>query len=213
MSPRTQVGRRLLPPIFFPNIGHNQSASRIIALTFLTKNVSNESAFFVQRVHPYRAFLRTHIRTNFRVSSALTIPTCPRVGSHSSHSSHGPRVPIALTLSSKNNPSLRYLYLNQRRYYFVWLYRVLEIYIFITLWIPVLYHNNHPYYPIRNQRTELFVVSIIIIVMEIYDSRWRVFSQPRLPVIPRKYTYFVTNVYIFCIYFSQLNFRAILYIL
>ena len=30
-------------------------------------------------------------------------------------------------LSSKNNPSLRYLYLNQRRYYFVWLYKVLEI--------------------------------------------------------------------------------------
>ena len=79
MSPRTYVGRRLLPPIFLPNIGHNQSASRVIALTFLTKNISNESAFFVQRAHPYRAFLRNHIRTNFRVPSALKVTTVPRV--------------------------------------------------------------------------------------------------------------------------------------
>ena len=85
MSPRTQVGRRLLPPIFFPNIGHNQSASRIIALTFLTKNVSNESAFFVQRAHPYRVFLHTHIRINFRVPSSLTVPRVPAI-------------PIALTV-------------------------------------------------------------------------------------------------------------------
>ena len=162
MSPRTQVGRRLLPPIFLPNIGHNQSASRIIALTFLTKNGSNESAFFVQRAHPYRAVLLSSIRINFRVPSSLTVPRVPTVpialtvpislrvpsslkvptrprvsyGSHSiqksdsSYSSHGPKAPIALTLSSKNNPSLRYLYLKQRRYYFVWLYKVLEIYIF-----------------------------------------------------------------------------------
>ena len=79
MSPRTQVGRRLLPPLFLPNIGPNQSTSRIIALTFLTKNVSNESAFFVQRVHPYRAFLRTDIRINFRVTSSLTVPRVPVV--------------------------------------------------------------------------------------------------------------------------------------
>ena len=227
MSPRTQVGRRLLPPIFLPNIGHNQSASWIIALTFLTKNVSSESAFFVQRAHPYRAFLRTHIRINFRVSSSftvprvpaipitLTVPTSPRVpssltvprvpaipitlivptslrvpssltvprvsyGSHSIqksdsfYSSHGPRAPIALILSPKNNLSLRYLYLKQRRYYLVWLYKVLEIYFFITLWLPVLYHNNYPYYPNRNTGIELFVVSIILIVTGIYDSRWRV---------------------------------------
>ena len=51
----------------------------------------------------------------------------------------------------------------------------------------MLYHNNHPYYPNRNQGIELFVVSIIIIVTEIYDSRWRVFSRPRLPAIARKY--------------------------
>ena len=251
MSPRTQVGRRLLPPIFLPNIGHNQSASWIIALTFLTKNVSSESAFFVQRAHPYRVFLRTHIRINFRVSSSftvprvpaipitLTVPTSPRVpssltvprvpaipitlivptslrvswsltaprvpaipitltvptslrvpssltvprvsyGSHSIqksdsfYSSHGPRAPIALILSPKNNLSLRYLYLKQRRYYLVWLYKVLEIYFFITLWLPVLYHNNYPYYPNRNTGIELFVVSIILIVTGIYDSRWRV---------------------------------------
>ena len=77
MSPRTQVGRRLLSPLFLPNIGHNQSASRIIALTFLTENVSNETAFFVQRAHPYRAFLRTHIRISFRVRSSLTVPRVP----------------------------------------------------------------------------------------------------------------------------------------
>ena len=72
MSPRTHVDRRLLPPIFLPNIGHNQSASRIIALTFLTKNVSSEFAFFVQRAHPYRAFLCNHIRKNFRVFLRLS---------------------------------------------------------------------------------------------------------------------------------------------
>ena len=131
MSPRTQVGRRLLPLLFLPNIGHNQSASRIIALTFLTKNVSNDSAFFVQRAHPYRAFLRTHIRINFRVPSSLTVPRVPislRVFLQLSKCLHGlespmalpvsrsPIAPIALTLSSKNNPSLRYLSLNQRRY-------------------------------------------------------------------------------------------------
>ena len=99
-------------------------------------------------------------------------------GAHKSDScyrSHGLRAPIALTLSSKNNPSLRYLYLNQRRYYFVWLYKVLEIYIFIILWIPVLYKLNHPYYPNWNQGIELFVVSIIAIVTGIDDFRWRVF--------------------------------------
>ena len=58
MSPMNHVGRRLLPPIFIPNIGHNQSASRIIALTFLTKNVSNESAFF-------------------KVPTVPTVPTAP----------------------------------------------------------------------------------------------------------------------------------------
>ena len=77
MSPRTQVGRRFLPPLFLPNIGPNQSTSRIIALTFLTKNVSNESAFFVHRAHPYRAFLRIHIRINFRVPSSLTVSRVP----------------------------------------------------------------------------------------------------------------------------------------
>ena len=71
------VRRRLLPPILIPNCGHNQSASLIIALTFLTKNVSNESAFLVQIAHPYQAFLRNHSRTNFRVPSALTMPRSP----------------------------------------------------------------------------------------------------------------------------------------
>ena len=54
-------------------------------------------------------------------------------------------------------------------------YKLLEIYIFITLWITALYYNNHPYYPNRNKRIKVFVVSIITIVTGIYDSRWRVF--------------------------------------
>ena len=78
MSPKTQVGRRFLPPLFLPNIGPNQSTSRIIALTFLTKNVSNESAFFVQRAHPYRAFLRIHIRIKLQsFPSSLTVTRVP----------------------------------------------------------------------------------------------------------------------------------------
>ena len=51
----------------------------------------------------------------------------------------------------------------------------------------MLYYNNHPYYPNRNKGIELFVVSVITFVTGIYDSRWRVFSRPRLPVIARKY--------------------------
>ena len=119
--------------------------------------------------------------------------------------SRSPTAPTALTLSSKNNPSLRYLYLNQRHYYFVWLYEVLEIYIFITLWIPVLYHNNLPYYPNRNQGIELFVASIIIIVTGIYDSRWRVFSRPRLPAIARKYSEYrlINSLFVRDIAFSK----------
>ena len=53
MSPMSHVGRRLLPPIFIPNVGHNQSASGIVTLTFLTKNVNNESAFFIQQRYPH----------------------------------------------------------------------------------------------------------------------------------------------------------------
>ena len=51
----------------------------------------------------------------------------------------------------------------------------------------MLYRNNYPYYPNRNKGIELFVVSIILIVTGIYDSRWRVFKRPRLPAIARKY--------------------------
>ena len=119
MSPMNYVGKNLLPPIFIPNSVHNQSASRIIALTFLTKNVSKESAFLVQMGHPYRAFLRNQIRTNseflrlsqylqvrefLRLSHCLefrqgvltvhTALTLPRV----STALTVPRVPSALTL-------------------------------------------------------------------------------------------------------------------
>ena len=80
-----------------PNIGHSQFALRIIALTFLTKNVSNESAFLVQMGHPYRAFLRNQIRMNYRVPSALTVSRVPRVPSASTVP-RVPRVPIPLTV-------------------------------------------------------------------------------------------------------------------
>ena len=129
MSPETQVGRRFLPSLFLPNIGPNQSTSRIIALTFLTKNVSNKSAFFVQRAHPYRAFLCIHIRIKLQsIASALTVPRVPAFPTTLTvptslifpSSLAVPTSPTALiTLSSKNNPSLHYLYLNQQRYYFV----------------------------------------------------------------------------------------------
>ena len=100
------VGRRLLPPIFIPNIGHNLSASRIIARSSLTKNMSNESAFFVHRAHPYRAFLRNHIRTNFRVHPALTghtVPTFPTALTVPTV----PTVPTAPTSSTASTPSGR----------------------------------------------------------------------------------------------------------
>ena len=105
MSPRTQVGRRFLPPLFLPNIGPNQSTSRIIALTFLTKNVSNESAFFVQRAHPYRAFLRIHIR--IKLQSFPTSLTVTRV----------PAFPITLTVPI----SLRVSY-NSQSFFFFYLF-------------------------------------------------------------------------------------------
>ena len=37
--------------------------------------MNNESAFFVQRAHPYRAFLRNYIGTNITVPTATTVPT------------------------------------------------------------------------------------------------------------------------------------------
>ena len=50
---------------------------------FLTKRMSNKSAFFVQRAHPYRAFLRNHTRTNLTGSHnyravTSTFQTCSR---------------------------------------------------------------------------------------------------------------------------------------
>ena len=57
----------------------------------------------------------------------------------------------------------------------------------------MLYYDNHPYYPNRNKGIELFVVSIITIVTGIYDSRWRVFSRPRLPAKARKYSTYEFN--------------------
>ena len=80
MSPMCHVGRRLLLPIFISNVGRNQSASWIVTLTFLTKSVSNESTFFVQRAHSYRAFLRNHIRTNFTCSRDYrTVNLCSKL--------------------------------------------------------------------------------------------------------------------------------------
>ena len=69
LFPKTMSPMKLLSPISISNVGHNQSASRIVTLTFLTKSVSNESAFFVHRAHPYRTFLRNHTRTKFTASA------------------------------------------------------------------------------------------------------------------------------------------------
>ena len=71
----SHVGRVLTPPIF----NHrrlSQWVVWILVLTFITKSVNNESASFVQKAHPYRAFLRNHIRTSSQSS----------FGSHSSQS-------------------------------------------------------------------------------------------------------------------------------
>ena len=43
-------------------ISTNQWTSQIVALTLLTKSVSNESVFFSQKTHPHRAFLRNCMR-------------------------------------------------------------------------------------------------------------------------------------------------------
>ena len=51
----------------------------------------------------------------------------------------------------------------------------------------MLYHINHPYYPKRNKGIDLFVVTIIIIITEIYDSLWCASSRSRLPATGRKY--------------------------
>ena len=80
ISPMSHISRRLLLPIFIANVGHNQLASRIVTLTFLTQSVNNESTFFVQRSHPYRAFLRNHIRTNFACSRDYrTVNLCSKL--------------------------------------------------------------------------------------------------------------------------------------
>ena len=111
MSPTNHVGRRLLPLIFIPNIDDNRSASRIIALTFPTKSVSNESTFIVQRAHSYRAFLRNHIRTNHTDPTSLRVPTFPTVptaptsspsgGSHSTGSDNQRIVCIPCVYTSR----------------------------------------------------------------------------------------------------------------
>ena len=54
----------------------------------------------------------------------------------------------------------------------------------------MLYYTIHPYYPNRDKGIDVFLVSIITIVTGIYDSRWRVFSRPRLPAKARKYSGF-----------------------
>ena len=106
MLPMSHDGRRLLPPIFILNIGHNQSTSRIVTLTFLTKSVSNESAFFVQRTHPYGAFLHNYIRTKF---TAPTAPTAPNASTASiaSTPSGGPTI-LVLEPIEQSTYSLNY---------------------------------------------------------------------------------------------------------
>ena len=50
-------------------ISTNQWTSQIVALTLLTKSVSNESVFFSQKTHPHRAFLRNCMRAKSQSSS------------------------------------------------------------------------------------------------------------------------------------------------
>ena len=181
-------------------------------------SASNPRSSFKGHTHTE---LRTHSRINIRVTSSLTVTRVPaipitltvpislRVPS-SLTVTKVPPIPITLTVPislrasyfshsiqksdssySSHGPSLRYLYLKQRRSYWVWLYKSLEIHIFfMTLWLPVLYHNDYTYYPKRNTGIELLlsIMSIMPIVTGIYESNWCVFKRPRLPAIARKYS-------------------------
>ena len=149
MSPMNHVGRRLLPPILIPNCSHKQSASRIIA--WLKMWATNPRSWFKWHIHTELSSVITSERTSefLRLSRCLEFPQFLHLSdcSYCSDCSYfycfyairrviilvlitneQPRSTYIRILSSKNNPSLRYLYLNQRRYYFVWLYKVLEIY-------------------------------------------------------------------------------------
>ena len=64
---------------------------------------------------------------------------------------------------------------------------------FITPLIAALYQLNHLYYLNGNQGIDLSAASIIIIVMGIYDSRWRVSSRLRLHTIGWKYNHDTTS--------------------
>ena len=102
------VDRRLLPPIFILNIGHNQSASRIVALTFLTENVSNESAFFVQRAHLYQAFLRNHTRTKFTAPTELLRSSYGSYGSYGAPTASGSSPILVLEPTEQSTDALNY---------------------------------------------------------------------------------------------------------
>ena len=83
----------------------NQWISQIVALTLRTKSVSKESVFFTQKTTPTRAFLRNCTRAKSQSYSfghpVNLLYTVNRLFSR----------PYTRTLASKNNPSLRYLYL------------------------------------------------------------------------------------------------------
>ena len=68
-------------------MSHVDSRLLHVAFTFLVKSVSNESAFFVHRAHPYRAFLRNHTRTKFTVTTAPTAPADTTASTPSGRSS------------------------------------------------------------------------------------------------------------------------------
>ena len=75
-------------PSSIVNVLANEQRGSLSSL-FLTKSMNNESASFVQMGHPYRAFPRNHIRTNFRVPMVPTESSSSSYGSQSSYDSHG----------------------------------------------------------------------------------------------------------------------------
>ena len=56
-------------PSHHSSISTNQWTSQIVALTLLTKSVSNESVFFTQKPHPHRVFLRNCMRAKSQSNS------------------------------------------------------------------------------------------------------------------------------------------------
>ena len=88
----SHAGRVLTSPIFNRQ-RLNQWVAQIVVLVFITRSMNSESASFVKKPPPYRAFFRNHIRTNLRVPMVPTKSAYSSYCSQSSYGSHGAQSP------------------------------------------------------------------------------------------------------------------------